>query len=195
MKSGGEAVFLDRDGVLIEDLGILTCAGEIRLLPGVPESLRRLKAAGFRLIVVSNQAVVARGLITEGQLREIHAALAHCLAVAGGPPLDAVYYCPHHPQATLEAYRVVCDCRKPRPGMLLQAAREHRLELAASFMVGDRLTDVIAGAAAGCRTVLVGSTEADAAPIVTVDAIDPSIRPDQACADLCSAAEWILEAR
>ena len=137
--------------------------------------------------------MVARGLISEQQLQEIHTILAQQLRAAGGPLLDAVYYCPHHPQATLEAYRVACECRKPRPGALLQAAREHHLDLAASFMVGDRITDVMAGAAAGCRTVLVRSPLTDAPSIVTVDPIDPGIQPDYACADLRSAAEWILE--
>lgn len=191
MKSGA-AVFLDRDGVLIEDRELLVDASEMRLLDGVPAALCRLKLAGFRLIVVSNQAVVARGLLTEGQLQELHSVLGQRLTAAGGPSLDAVYYCPHHPQATLEAYRVECDCRKPRPGTLLQAAREHQLDLAASFMVGDRITDVMAGTAAGCRTVLVRSTRTDAPPIVTVDPIDSAIRPDYTCADLRSAAEWIL---
>jgi D-glycero-D-manno-heptose 1,7-bisphosphate phosphatase len=193
-QSARAAVFLDRDGVLIEDRGLVTHAEELHLVAGVAEALQLLKTAGFRLIVVSNQAVVARGLISEEQLQQIDDAMARMLRAAGAPPLDAVYYCPHHPNATLPAYRVECECRKPRPGALLRAAREHKIDLAASFTVGDRITDIIAGAAAGCRTVLVRSAVTDAPPIVTVDPIDESIRPDYVCPDLQSAAAWILEA-
>ncbi len=186
------AVFLDRDGVLIEDRDLLTCAGEIRVLPGVPEALRRLKAAGFRLIVVSNQAAIARGMISEPQLDEIHAAMCRMLESAGAPPLDAIYCCPHHPEATLPAYRVVCDCRKPRPGSLLRAAREHALDLAASFMIGDRMTDILAGHRAGCRTVLVESPSTSLPPIVTLEPLDASAKPAYICASLLAAAQWIL---
>jgi D-glycero-D-manno-heptose 1,7-bisphosphate phosphatase len=192
MRVCDKAVFLDRDGVLVEDLGLLTRAEELRLLPGVASALERLKAGGFRLIVVSNQAVVARGMITEEDLAVIHGELERQLHAAGAPPLDGAYYCPHHPRATLPDYRIECDCRKPRPGALLRAAQEHHLDLAASFLVGDRTTDVAAGAAAGCRTVLVRSAATDAPSIVTVEPVDASIQPDYVCFDLNAAADWIL---
>ncbi len=186
------AVFLDRDGVIIEDVDWLIQPGQIRVLPGVPQALRRLARAGFRLIVATNQPVVARGLATEAQLETLHAAMAAQLTAAGAPPLDRFYFCPHHPNATLPAYRVICDCRKPRPGLLLRAARDFRLDLPASFMIGDRPTDIAAGAAAGCRTILVQTGKHLQPPIQTADPMDPSLKPDWTCADLSAAAEWIL---
>lgn len=189
------AVFLDRDGVLIEDLGLLTRPDELRVLPGVPAALSRLKQAGFALVVITNQPVVARGLAREADVETVHHSLEASLLTAGAPRLDAWYYCPHHPKAEVLAYRVICDCRKPRPGMLRQAARDLELDLAASFMVGDRITDVAAGASAGCRTVLVETGKHTAAPITLVEPLDPNLAPDQVCADLSAATDWILAQR
>lgn len=189
------AVFLDRDGVLVEDRGLLVDAAELRLIPGVPSALRRLRENGFRLIVVSNQAVVARGMITPEGVEAIHADLLRLLEEAGAPRLDAIYFCPHHPEADVPEYRVHCDCRKPQPGTLLRAAEEHHLDLAASFMVGDRITDIAAGAAAGCRTVLVRKP-GDETPLATAAAPPGGWRqPDWLCADLAAAVEWILKVR
>ena len=187
------AVFLDRDGVLVDDQGFLLRTEQICLLDGVPAALQKLKAAGMFLAVVSNQAAVARGLIDESELLNLNRVIVDRIQLAGGPRLDAVYYCPHHPEGTLPEYRVACSCRKPRPGMLLQAAAEHGLDLQASFLVGDRLSDISAGRAAGCRTVLVTCGRHDAAPIVTVDPVDCTGAPDHTCTDLQAAAEWILK--
>lgn len=195
MGSGQAAVFLDRDGVLVEDRGVLLSAAEICIPPAVPPALGDLAAAGFRLIVVTNQAVVARGLISEDELRAIHAEIERQLSAAGAPKLDAIYYCPHHPEATLPEYRVVCDCRKPKPGAFLRASREFDVDLAASFMVGDRLTDVAAGQAAGCRTVLLETGRHTDPPIVTPGDWDRQCRPDYVCSDLQAAAQWILSHR
>lgn len=189
------AIFLDRDGVLIEDVHLLTDPGDIRVLEGVPQALRSLKEAGFQLIVVSNQTVVARGLVTEQEVCAINAEMEHLLEQAGGPRLDGFYFCPHHPNATLPAYRIACKCRKPRPGLLLRAAREHNLNLGASFVIGDRITDIIAGARAGCRTVLAQTGKHQEPPIETVEPLDESVQPDHICADLKAAAEWILRVR
>lgn len=185
------AVFLDRDGVLIEDVDLLTESTRIRILPGVPEALARLKAAGFALLVVSNQTVVARGLLDEAQVLALHIEVEARLAASGAPPLDGFYFCPHHPKATLACYRCDCECRKPRPGLLLQAAREHGIDLASSFLVGDRPSDILAGAAAGCRTLWVETGQHQAPPIETIDA--PAVpRPDFICADLRAGTRWIL---
>jgi len=193
MPASHAAVFLDRDGVLIEDRELLVDPAEIHVLDGVGAALGALKNAGFRLVVVSNQAVVARGMITEQAVDTIHERMQSLIRQAGGPELDAVYFCPHHPDATVPDYRCACPCRKPRPGMLLRAADEHRLDLKASFMVGDRMTDIMAGAAAGCRTVLVQTGRHNDPPIVTVDPPDPSCRPDHTCPDLPAAALWIVK--
>lgn len=186
------AIFLDRDGVLIEDVDLLTNPSDIRILDGVPQALRSLKEAGFLLIVISNQTVAARGLVTEQEVYAIHAKVECLLEQAGAPRLDGFYFCPHHPKATLPAYRVACECRKPRPGLLLCAGREHNLDLDSSFAVGDRITDIIAGTRAGCRTVLVQTGKHEAPPIETAEPLDESVQPDHVCADLKAAAEWIL---
>lgn len=188
------AVFLDRDGVLIEDVDLLVREHQIQLLPGVPAALQQLKAAGFRLVVVSNQTVVARGLATELDVRRLQAAVAQAIVARGGPDLDGFYFCPHHPNATLPAYRIDCPCRKPRPGLLRQAALDGQLELSASFMVGDRLTDVAAGKRAGCRTIWLRTGQHLAPLIQTAEPLEPNLVPNFTCDTLAAAARWIHEA-
>jgi D-glycero-D-manno-heptose 1,7-bisphosphate phosphatase len=148
------AVFLDRDGTIIEEVYYLACPSQVRLLPGAAEAIRDLNHAGFMVIVVTNQAGVARGYFPESRVAEVHSYLAARLADAGAK-VDAFYYCPHHERDGIGGYRIACDCRKPRPGMLLRAAREHQLDLAESWMIGDKPSDVSAGSAAGCRSILV----------------------------------------
>lgn len=186
------AVFLDRDGVLIEDTDLLTSCEQVRICEGIPQAIRALHKAGLFLVIVSNQTVVARGLATEEEVHEVHEYIQNLLYEASGVRIDCVYFCPHHPSATLPGYRVNCDCRKPRPGMLVQAARKHNLNLQTSFLVGDRITDIVAGARAGCRTVLVQTGKHEAPPIETVDPLDESVQPDHICGNLRQAAEWIL---
>lgn len=187
------AIFLDQDGVLIQDVDLLTHAAQIHILDGVPSALTRLKQAGYRLIVVSNQPVVARGLLREPDILFLHQEVNRRLSAVEAPSLDAFYFCPHHPHATLPAYRLDCDCRKPKPGLLLHAAKEHQIELKRSFMVGDRITDIIAGFRAGCRTILVKTGNDSAPPIQTNEPIDLAIQPDFTCRDLTAAASWILD--
>lgn len=142
------AVFLDRDGTLIEDVGYARDPEQVRLLEGAAEALRELRRRGFRLVVVSNQSGIGRGLITPAEARAVHERFVRVLGEAG-VALDAVRYCPHAPEER-------CSCRKPSPGMLLEAAEALGLELAASWMVGDAPSDVEAGRRAGCRTLLLG---------------------------------------
>lgn len=118
--------------------------------------MARLNRAGWAVVVVTNQSGVARGRFTEADVAAVHAHLAELLA-GYGARIDAFHYCPHHPEADRVEYRRPCECRKPRPGLLLQAAAGLGLDLAASWMIGDRVSDLEAGAAAGCRTVLVRS--------------------------------------
>jgi D-glycero-D-manno-heptose 1,7-bisphosphate phosphatase len=152
--AAARAVFLDKDGTLIEDVPYNVDPQRLRLTQGATEGLRRLHEAGYRLIVVSNQSGVARGLFTEEALELVRQRLVELLAEAG-VPLAGCYWCPHHPDGSAAAYAVECDCRKPRPGLLLRAAREHGLELNRCWMVGDILNDVEAGRRAGCRTILI----------------------------------------
>jgi D-glycero-D-manno-heptose 1,7-bisphosphate phosphatase len=189
------AVFLDRDGVLVEDLGLVARAEDLRILPDVPHALGRLRQAGLVLVVITNQPVIARGLASETDIRTVHQQLEEGLIAAGAPKLDAWYFCPHHPKAEVAAYRVICHCRKPRPGMLRQAARDLGLDLAASYMVGDRITDIAAGASAGCRTVQVETGKHTATPITLVEPLDPNLAPDHVCPGLAAAADWILRQR
>lgn len=192
MNPPHRAVFLDRDGVLVEDVGYVTRPEQLRILRGVPAALTRLKAGGFHLFMATNQAVVARGMVTETELAEIHAELSRRIRESGGPVLDALYACPHHPNANLPAYRLECDCRKPKSGLLHRGAAEFAVDLGRSFMVGDRPTDIAAGAGAGCRTILVRTGQHDAPLIQTSEAWDLTLQPSHTCADLPAAADWIL---
>lgn len=191
--ASARAVFLDRDGVLIPDEVAVLDPSSVRIFDGVGPALAALKSAGFLLIVVTNQAAIARGWLTETGLADVHAELNRQLQAVGSPALDAIYHCPHHPHADIPAYRIACDCRKPRAGMLFQAAREHDLDLPACVLIGDRITDVLAGARAGCRTVLIRGPQSTAPLIVTAEPIDSSFQPDHTCVSLVDAARWILE--
>lgn len=192
MTSAHPAVFLDRDGVLIEERHLIATREDVQLLPGVAPALRRLTDAGFTLVVVTNQTIVARGLASEAEVGALNAFIAGAIVQAGGPALDHFYVCPHHPQATRAEYRRACGCRKPRPGLLLDAAAALDLDLARSYLIGDRVSDILAGRAAGCRTVQVQTGAHAAAPIVGVDPEQANEGADFVAADLPSAAAWIL---
>lgn len=149
-----DAVFLDRDGTLIEEVNYLARPEQVRLIPGAADAVRALNDAGVLVVVVTNQAGVARGYFPESRVAEVHARLSALLAEHGAH-VDAYYHCPHHPTAGVGRYRVDCDCRKPKPGLLLTAARHLDIDLARSWMIGDKPCDAGAGRAAGCRTLLV----------------------------------------
>jgi D-glycero-D-manno-heptose 1,7-bisphosphate phosphatase len=149
------AVFLDRDGTLIDDVGYLADPEGVRLRPGAAETVRRLREAGFVVIVVSNQSGVARGKFSEEQMWLVHERLEEMLAESEAH-IDDALYCPHlgGSEAVVKEFRIQCDCRKPQPGLLLRAATRHNLDLTRSWMIGDADRDVQAGRAAQCRTVL-----------------------------------------
>jgi D-glycero-D-manno-heptose 1,7-bisphosphate phosphatase len=152
-----KAAFIDRDGVINEDREYVHTAAEFYLIAGAVEALRTLRAAGFLLVVITNQSGIARGMFAEEKYLELEGHMRKCLAAAG-VALDSVKYCPHLPDAPVERYRCDCDCRKPRPGMIFAAARELDINLAASILIGDRRADVEAGRAAGvARCFLVRS--------------------------------------
>lgn len=170
------AVFLDRDGVINTEVDYLHRVQDFAFVPGTPEALARLQAAGWALVVVTNQSGIARGYYTEADYQALTAHLRTELA-RHGVRLDAVLHCPHLPDATVAAYRMDCDCRKPAPGMLLRAAAGLGLDLAASVIVGDKRSDVQAGRAAGLgRCVLVRSGHApSAADEAAADAVHDSL--------------------
>ncbi len=148
------AIFLDKDGTLIDDVPFNVDPARIRLAAGAAEGLPRLQAAGFRLIVISNQSGVAHGFFGEDALEAVQDRLRELLAEIG-VVLDGFFYCPHHPEGVVPQYAVACECRKPRPGRIVSAARECGIALGESWFIGDILDDVEAGRRAGCRTVLI----------------------------------------
>lgn len=152
------AVFIDRDGTLIRDVGYLRSIEEIEILPGVVEGLARLRARGFKLVLVTNQSAVGRGLLTESALEGIHAELQRRVGT-----FDGVYYCPHHPTDALGRYRVTCDCRKPGAGMVERASRELNLDAAASYVIGDQPGDMQLARRVGAKGVFLGRIDAGAA--------------------------------
>jgi D-glycero-D-manno-heptose 1,7-bisphosphate phosphatase len=148
------ALFIDRDGTLVQPGHYPSRPEQLRLYDDIGPELRSLQQAGFRLIVITNQAGIARGYFTEDDLRLMHNHLTHELEQLG-VSLDAIYHCPHHPAGAIPELAVRCDCRKPQPGMLLRAAADLDLDLLSSWFVGDILDDIEAGNRAGCRTILV----------------------------------------
>ena len=171
------AVFLDKDGTLVEDLPYNVEPQRVRLAPDALDSLARLQAQGYRLAVISNQSGVARGKFDERALRILERDLRDRCAQAG-VTLAGVYWCPHHPDGVVQRYAIECTCRKPRPGLLWRAARELDVDLSRSWMVGDILDDVEAGRRAGCRTVLLDNgneTEWHLTPLRLPHAVVPSL--------------------
>ncbi len=160
------AVFFDRDGTLMEDTGYCGDPALVKVFPGVPEALRRLKQAGFGIFIVTNQSGIGRGLITEAQYRAVE---EEFIRQAGGDSIDASYYCPDAPGGP-------SDCRKPEPGMVLAAAAAHRIDLARSYFVGDKSADIECGRRAGTRTILVltgyGAEQRCAADFTCRDAVE-----------------------
>lgn len=158
------AVFLDRDGTLIEEAGYLDRLEQVQFFPWTIDAVRLLNRGGFTVVVVTNQAGIARGFFPESFVEETHRFLDERFT-AGGARIDRYYYCPHHPDGKLEGYSVACDCRKPQPGLVLKAARELNLDLSRSFVVGDKWLDVALAQAVGARGLLVrtgyGSREAE----------------------------------
>ena len=182
------AVFLDRDGTLIEDVGYLDRLDRIAFFPWTVDAVRALNRARLVVVVSTNQSGIARGFVTEAFVAETHRHLSARLA-AGGARIDAYYYCPHHPDGAVEAYRRQCDCRKPASGMVDQAVRDLGLDPARSFVVGDKWLDVSLARAVGARGILVrtgtGAAE-EARP-------QPGVSADAIVDNLAAAASWILE--
>lgn len=159
-----KAIFLDRDGTINTHVGFLKNIEDFNLIDGVAEAVKRINESGFLAIVVTNQPVIARGELTVGELGEIHNKMETLLG-NDGAYLDSIYYCPHHPDRgypnEISELKIDCDCRKPKPGLLLRAARDFNIDLEKSWMIGDSRNDILAGINAGCHTVLISSSNED----------------------------------
>lgn len=170
------AVFLDRDGTLVHARHYPSRPADLQLFPNIAPGLAQLRSAGFKLIMITNQGGLAHGYFNDADLQRMHDFLRAELARSGAP-LDAIYHCPHDPAGMITELAIECACRKPQPGMLFAAARDWRLDLQRSWLVGDILHDVEAGNRAGCRTVLVnngGETEWLPGPFRTPDYVVPT---------------------
>jgi histidinol-phosphate phosphatase family protein len=185
MNTGKAAVFLDRDGTIIEEVGYLDRVDKMIIIPQAPPAIRLLNEAGFLVIVVTNQSGVARGFFPESLVLEAHRYLAELLW-AEGARIDGFYFCPHHPEEGTTSYRQVCSCRKPAPGMLLAACQDFSLDLGRSFLVGDNWSDLAAARAAGVRGILVRTGYGGEVP-------PEQIMGDHVTAHIGEAARWIIK--
>jgi len=187
--SGRPAIFMDRDGTICQEVGYVNHVSRCALLPRSAAAIRLINEAGRPALVATNQAGVARGYFEEPLIGQVHERMRRLLA-EGGARVDGVYYCAHHPTAGAPPYRADCDCRKPKPGMLLQGAKEHDSDLGRSWMIGDSIKDIEAGRAAGTGTVMVmtgygrGESEHRRG--------EWRVEPDHMAEDLFEAVQWIL---
>ena len=179
------AVFLDRDGTIIEDVGYLDDCSKIKFLPRVSEAIKLLNKSGFKVIIVTNQAGVARGYFTEDTVKEINRITQESLAEHGAV-IDKIYYCPHHVEGTIEEYKKDCNWRKPNTGMIEEAARELGIDLNNSFIIGDKISDIEAGHRAGCKTIFLASenhpNKEGEIPL-----------SDHIATDLYEAVQWLMQ--
>ena len=183
-KKKSIAVFMDRDGTINEEVGYLDRLDKLRLIPGAGEAVRLINRSGMKAVVVTNQSGIGRGLFDEEFVGEVHAEMSRMLGEAGAA-IDGFYFCPHHPTEGIGRYRRACSCRKPAPGLLLQAAAELTIDLSRSYMIGDMPKDVEAGQRAGVKGILVrtgygGNVELGSAI------------PDYIATDILAAVRWIL---
>lgn len=171
-----KAVFLDRDGVLNEEASYITDIKQVKMIKNAGRAVQQMNALGFKTIIITNQPAVGIGLCTENDLQNINSHICNQLAKEGGK-IEDIYFCPHHPERGQGKYKADCSCRKPNPGMLIDAAHKHKIELENSYMIGDRTSDIKAGYQAGCTTILVktgfGGNDGfkDAPPDYTVEDI------------------------
>jgi len=183
------AVFLDRDGCVNVEDDHIRRVEQFRLYPDAIASIKRLNDAGFLVVVITNQSGVARGYMSEKLVREVHTLLLKWTA-EGGARIDRIEYCPHHPEGAVEPYAVECDCRKPRPGMLLRAAEEMDIDFTRSYVVGDKISDIELGPATGAKSVIV-RTGFGAREIGKIERGEAP-RPGHIAGGIGDAVDWIL---
>jgi D-glycero-D-manno-heptose 1,7-bisphosphate phosphatase len=183
------AVFLDRDGTINEQMGYINHTCRFKLLPGAAKAIKKLNDADIPVVVISNQSGLARGYFPEELLVSVHEKMNKLLAEAGAH-VDGIYYCPHHPEAKEERFRAACNCRKPKPGLVLQASEEMGLDPKRSYVVGDRWSDIKTAANCGATSILVrtGYGRGDEQYIGPHQEIQPDFKAD----DLLEAVAWIL---
>ena len=204
------AVFLDRNGTINEEVGYLDRMEKLQLIPGAAEAIRWINESGMKAVVVTNQSGITRGLFDEAFVAQVHARLREMLR-AEGALIDAFYFCPHHPTDGRVGYLKICDCRKPAPGMLLRAAEELRIDPNRSYMVGDTLKDIEAGARAGAQGILVRTGYGEEAAAELGPGEEPRrkipgkeggaqgeagiVRPVHIAGDILAGVQWILRNR
>jgi D,D-heptose 1,7-bisphosphate phosphatase len=189
------AVFLDRDGTINEEVGYLDRAEKLRMIPAAFEAIRLINQSGMKAVVVSNQAGVAKGLFTESFVHEINNLIQNILLTKDAR-IDAFYFCPHHPTEGIEPYRKICNCRKPAAGLLHQAAADWDIDLAKSYLIGDRLRDIETAHRAGAKGVLVATGYGlDALQNSGQDEQNEMNKPDHSAKDILEAVRWILKDR
>ncbi len=155
-------IFIDRDGTINDEVEFLRTPEQLHLIPHSADAISQLNELGLRVFILTNQSGIARGILTEDELCGIHARLLQLLENQNAR-IDKIYYCPHHPEGSIESYRKVCECRKPKPGLFRRAAEEYNIDLSRSYVIGDKMIDIQAGNNCGARTILVltgyGKTE------------------------------------
>lgn len=173
------AVFLDRDGVLTKEKSYICTIREMEIFPYASESIQQIKNKGYYTIIVTNQSGIARGLFTEDDLQKMHLYLQQKTGI------DAVYYCPHHPEGKIRKYRKICHCRKPETGMIEQACSDYSIDMDKSFMVGDRAGDIITGQRMGLKTILLESGYG-------LERLEADVKPDYILKDLRAVADMLI---
>lgn len=186
-----KTIFLDRDGVIIEDIDILNKVENIKLIAGSSEAIKILNDNGFQTIIVTNQPSVARGNMSEEEVESINNEIVKKIFQESGGKIDKIYFCPHHPNADLDEYRKICDCRKPEPGMLKRAEREFFVDSGKSFMIGDMYSDIGAGKNFGCKTILIKSENNE--KIIETGTGFEIFRPDHKFDNLLEAVKFIVK--
>jgi D-glycero-D-manno-heptose 1,7-bisphosphate phosphatase len=180
---------LDRDGTICEEVGYLDSIERLRLISGSAEAIRALNEQGFKVVIVTNQSGIARGFFPEEFLEKLHAELSRQLQEKGAF-LDRIYYCPHHPSEGNAPYLQVCACRKPAPGLLLQAAKDLNIDLSVSYMIGDHISDIECGQSVGAQTILLLTGHGSEAMEKIKSRPQP---PSYVAADLFEAVRWIMQ--
>ncbi|HOX15273.1 MAG TPA: HAD family hydrolase [Smithellaceae bacterium] len=189
------AIFLDRDGTINDEVGYLDSADKLRIIPAAFKAVRLINSSGMKAVVITNQAGVAKGLFTEEFVREINEQIQSAL-LAQGALIDRFYFCPHHPTEGNDPYRLICDCRKPEPGLLLQAAVDLNIDLARSYFIGDRLRDVETAHRVCAKGVLVMTGYGqDLMQKSGPDQANELNQPDYIAQDILEAVHWILKDR